>query len=210
MWLPITAALSALCLVLLALRHRRAYLRELPLHAWGRDFPDAEAVAVEIERTVGLPRRQHPAGLAWLGDFFLSPVWLFWGDLRSSRPERRLSRWCLTGERASGRVATIQLGPDHTTFSLSCRARGAFWAEAGAALEAQEGLRCLHPIGGSRWQAGQARLAALFTRGIGRMRLEAGALHCAVPTGESAPAPSAYAALLDELEALAVTLEARG
>lgn len=208
MWTSLVMGLFALALCVLAWRYRRAYLRELPLRVWDRDYPDAESVAVELERETGLARRQLPAGLTWLGDLLVSPVWLFWGDLRSSRPERRLSRWRLEGRRADERAASLQLGPDLLCLAVACRARGALWVELGAAFEAQEGLRGLHPVGGEHWRSGTAHLAALGRRGQVRLIVETGVLSLDTPVDAQAPMQRACGFLLDELAALARVLEA--
>jgi hypothetical protein len=158
-----------LTLAVLSVPYRTSFLRERPFTHRGVEYPHATALAHQLGEASALAPAQAPPGLDWIADFFLAPVWLFWGDLRSRRPVNRLRRWRLDGTRPSGLAAFVQLGPDLVQLGLviaapSCK------AVAGVALDQQEELRVLHPVGSERWQRGAAALTRLFALGALEVR----------------------------------------
>jgi hypothetical protein len=98
-----------LTLAVLAVPYRASFLRERPFTHRGVEYPHATALAHQLGEAATLAPAQAPPGLDWIADFFLAPVWLFWGDLRSRRPVNRLRRWRLDGTRPSGRAAFVHL-----------------------------------------------------------------------------------------------------
>lgn len=197
----------AACAVALALgmwSFRRGYLAERPMRLWDADFMDAASVAQALGQRAGLYAEQAPPGTAWVGNFFLAPVWLFWGDLRSGRPETRLSRWALRGS-LGARELHVQLGPDEVRAAVKLEKASPLWARAQAALEQQEGLRPFHPVGSPRWVEATTRLKSLFASGADEVRVANGRLVATAPLATLSP--ERLPVLLLALEALASHLE---
>lgn len=185
---------------------RRAYAREMPLSIWGREFASAEAAARALAETTRLDIARQSDGLGWVAALFLAPIWFIWGDLRTRRPERHLTRWDLSGKRNADRTATIALGADGSTIAVACAAHAGVAVDLARPLDDQEGLRMLHPVGGERWQRAVGHLDALKGLGVTRLCLENGMLEGELPL-EPRGGVTGYATALDELEALAALLE---
>ena len=201
-FLVVGAAAVSLALGMWAFR--RAYFTERPMRLWSTDFPDAGAVAHALGQRAGLRAEQAPAGSDWIGNFFLAPVWLFWGDLRSGRAETRLSRWRLVGAPA-GRELRVQLGPDRVRAAAKLDRAVPLWARTHEALEQQEGLRPFHPVGSPRWVEATTRLRALFAGGADEVRVHGSELTATAALATLSP--EKLQVLLFALEALASHLE---
>lgn len=172
---------------------------------WGRSWASVDDAAAALAEAIGLALERRGGVVGRLLDILVAPVVLFWGDLRTRRPERQLRRFTLRGSRAD-RALAIELGDERAKVTLGCRGSTPLWADLGAAsLEAEEGLRALYPIGGPRWIAGETILRALAASRVARVALDDGALCAVVPIDALAPAQAPP--LLDRLIELAALLE---
>ncbi len=203
MILYLLAAIFLVSFVGLSIWQWREQGREHPITLWSQRYPGPEAVAAELEAALGLPRERRAGGLRWLGNVFLTPVWLFWGALRAQRSEQQLLRWRVVGVR-QGRAVSVSLDADGATIEIACTRPGV-WVEPGPALEQQEGLRPLHPVGGPRWAQTTPLIEASFALGATSIRTDAGVLVARVPL--DALSPTARLRLFAALEALVATLE---
>jgi len=190
---------------------RRSYFLDRPLEIWGGKYADAQTALSAAGERVGLTVERVPDGLDWVTDLFVAPVWFFWGDLRTRRPERHLQRWCLSGARPSGRGARVYPSDEGLRFELDLGNAASLWVstpDRGApALAGQEGLRALLPTGGPRWTEGLALIERAMSAGVITIRTDSQRLIAFVPRGDAHTPPSTWPALFDLLEALARLLE---
>jgi hypothetical protein len=199
-------AVALFALLALAIYWRRNFLRERPIAIWERSFTGPTEATTVAAAAVGLEVERLPDGLEWVADLLLSPVWFFWGDIRTRRPARQLRRWRLVGRRGD-RAARVCFGDNEVLLELG-GTPASFWVvpPAQQPLVDQEGLRALLPSGSERWEAAAPILVRLFAAGVARIQSEGTALVARVQPGETIPLPR-WGTIFDELAALLGLLE---
>jgi hypothetical protein len=215
MLIPLAIGVLLGTLALNAVRYHRERTRERPLRLWGREWAGPHAAAQGFADATELSLHERPTTLRWIGSFFLSPVWLLWGDTfgsESLRPGTQLVRWWVEGKGANGRQRRVDLDQQYATFSLSCETTHTLWTSAHRdgsqrRLEQEEGLRLLHPIGSERWRSGAPLIERIFALGLDRLQLADGRLSARVSLSDAGPPLEAYLGLFAALDELATWVE---